>query len=82
MPGDAEAYCALGTVCGLKNDFSAAVSWYDRALAVNNKFGRAYLQRGLVKLKLQERQSACEDLQAAALLNVPEAGERVRRYCR
>lgn len=59
----AEGYTNRGIAYQQTNRNSLALADYDRAIDVNPKFGRAYLLRGVLRLKLGDEKTGQQDLE-------------------
>ncbi len=59
-----------------------ALKAYGNAIQVDRNFGRAYLNRGLLKVALERTKQACEDFKLAAALDYPGAKENLEKYCK
>ena len=65
---NAEALALKGFILAAQNDSRAAISWFDRALAVDAALGNARLGRGLCRIRLGDLKAGREDLLVAAAL--------------
>ena len=59
-----------------------AMDDYNAAIAVNNERGEAYFYRGLLKIYLGRKQSACSDFKIAESLDIKTAVKALKNYCR
>ncbi len=59
-----------------------ALKAYGNAIQVDRDFGQAYLNRGLLKVALEQTKQACEDFKLAAALDYPGAAENLAKYCK
>jgi tetratricopeptide (TPR) repeat protein len=64
---------------GLAED---ALKAYSNAIQLDEDFGQAYFNRGLLKLALNRKRQACEDFKLAVVLEYPGAEESLKKYCR
>jgi tetratricopeptide (TPR) repeat protein len=76
------AYYLQGRVNHIRGLFSEAVENYSKAINIDHDLGEAYLYRGAIKVKQKFRKSACSDFKMAKTLNVIEADEALRKYCK
>jgi Tfp pilus assembly protein PilF len=77
-PDNAGALALKGFILAAQNDPRAAISWFDRALAVDSALGNAWLGRGLSRIRTGDRKGGREDLLVAAALE-PQRAE-LRSY--
>ncbi|MGE0638023.1 MAG: pilus assembly protein PilF, partial [Bacteroidia bacterium] len=79
-PKDENAYF-FRAVCNAKlMDLGNSISDYSQAIAINDEFAQAYLNRGNAKFKLNDKQGACEDWSKASELGYPNANNE--NYCK
>lgn len=64
---------------GLAED---ALKAYGIAIQLDDEFGQAYYNRGLLKVALNRNKQACEDLKLATVLEYPGASESFKKYCK
>jgi tetratricopeptide (TPR) repeat protein len=67
-----------GFLLAAQNRMHEAISWFDRALAIDSSFGNAWLGRGLCRIRLGDSKGGREDLLMAAALE-PQRAE-LRSY--
>ena len=63
---------------------SGTTGWlhnYDKAIEVNPKFNRAYYNRGISKLLINDKVNGCLDLSKAGELGNSEAYSLIQEYC-
>ncbi|HEU6449760.1 MAG TPA: TonB-dependent receptor [Verrucomicrobiae bacterium] len=77
-PRNPEALALKGFILASRNHSPEAISWFDRALAVNPEFGNAWLGRGLSRIRIGDKSAGYEDLLMAAALE-PQRAE-LRSY--
>ena len=77
-PRNAQALALKGYLLAAQNRPSEAISWFDRALAVDSALGNAWLGRGLCRIRLGDTKNGREDLLIAAALE-PQRAE-LRSY--
>src|ERR1044071_5627977 len=75
-PRNAQALALKGFLLAAQNRTSAAILWFDRALAVDGALGNAWLGRGLCQIRLGDLWGGREDLLVAAALEPQRAGLR------
>jgi regulator of sirC expression with transglutaminase-like and TPR domain len=59
-----------------------ALKEFDKCLEMNPNFPDALYNRGVVRLQLKQRKSACEDLNKAAELGYQRAYSMLDAYCK
>jgi tetratricopeptide (TPR) repeat protein len=64
---------------GLAED---ALKAYSNAIQLDDEFGQAYFNRGLLKLAMDRKKQACEDFKLAAVLEYPGGAETLKKYCK
>ena len=79
---NANAYYLKARVSHIRGLFREALEGYSTAISIDSKLGEAYLYRGAIKVSLKQRNGACNDFKVAKSLNIKEAEEAVRKYCR
>ena len=77
-PRNAQALALKGFLLAAQNKTREAVTWFDRALAVDPALGNAWLGRGLCRLRAGDKNGGREDLLVAAALE-PQRAE-LRNY--
>ena len=61
--------------------YESALSDLNNCLLINPKNAEAYLNRGAVKLRLEDKEGACADFKQSAALGNTAATENVIKYC-
>ncbi len=77
-----DAYLLKGRSYHQKGDFSEAMKGYNQAIGIDNKNENAFLYRGALKVALNQRKSACNDLFRAKALGSEEADAALTRHCK
>lgn len=77
-PRNAQALALKGFLLAANGKTRDAMAWFDRALAVDNALGNAWLGRGLCRIRLGDNSGGREDLLIAAALE-PQRAE-LRSY--
>jgi len=54
---------------------------YNKAIELNPNYAAAYLNRGLIKIGLEQKNSGCLDLSKAGELGYAKAYESIKYYC-
>ena len=62
-------------------DYTGAKADYTKIIELDPKSGLAYKSRGLVKLKLKDKNGACLDFSKAGELGLDDAYDAIREYC-
>lgn len=62
-------------------DHQGAITDYTRAIELNPNFSYAYCGRGLSKIVLNQKNSACFDFSKAGELGDVTAYEWIKKYC-
>ena len=63
-------------------DFRGAIAEYSKAIEIDPKYAEAYNNRGLAKMKLDQKDSGCLDLKKARELGYEDAYEAIKKYCK
>ena len=63
-------------------DFDEAKKNYDLAINFDNKNADAYLYRGALKVAMNQKSSACRDLNSAKALGADDAAAAIAKHCR
>lgn len=63
MPNEAHFWGLIGKVKANAKNFDGAIEALDRAITLNNSYFDFYLQRGLSKVKIRDREGAKKDLE-------------------
>jgi len=77
-PRNAQTLALKGFILSAQNDPHEAITWFDRAIAVDAALGNAWLGRGLARIRIRDAQGGREDLLMAAALE-PQRAE-LRSY--
>ena len=75
-PRNAQALALKGFLLAAQNQTRDAISWFDRALAVDAALGNAWLGRGLCRISRGDKVGGREDLLVAAALEPRRAALR------
>ena len=75
-PRNAQALALKGFLLAAQNQTRAAITWFDRALAVDSALGNAWLGRGLCRIRDGDAAGGREDLLIAAALEPQRAALR------
>jgi Flp pilus assembly protein TadD len=67
-PRNPQALALKGFILSAQNQPREAITWFDRAIAVDAALGNAWLGRGLARIRLRDMQGGREDLLTAAAL--------------
>lgn len=59
-----------------------AMKSYGNAIKLDKDFGQAYLNRGFLKIHLENKKSACEDFKLAQALNYQGAQDALEKHCK
>lgn len=59
-----------------------AMESYSMAIKIDKDYGEAYLYRGALKIHKKQSRSACEDFIKAEALEVAEATDVLKKYCK
>ena len=59
-----------------------ALKEYNAAIKMDQDFGQAYYNRGLLKLATDKKKSGCEDLNLALKLDYVQASDAIEKYCK
>ncbi|MDX5339118.1 MAG: tetratricopeptide repeat protein [Cyclobacteriaceae bacterium] len=59
-----------------------ALKAYGNAIQLDDEFGQAYFNRGLLKVAMEMKKQACEDFKLASVLEYPGAQEALENYCK
>ena len=77
----AEEYFYKGLSKHKLGDDRGAILDYTKAIAINPNNDLAYLNRGLARLNLDQKESGCLDLSKAGELGHEEAYKFIKEYC-
>ncbi|MCK9618259.1 MAG: hypothetical protein M0R21_10545 [Lentimicrobiaceae bacterium] len=78
----ANAKHKLGDYIGAVNDFDQAIHFKPAENKLLNNWARCYFNRGVSKFFLNDKKGACYDWQTAKELNVGEADDYIKKYCK
>jgi len=59
-----------------------ALKAYGNAIKLDKNYAPAYFNRGMLKLALKRKRSACEDFQLAKCLEYEAANDAILKYCK
>jgi len=79
-PNDGLTYFNRGNAKSDLKDYRGAIADYTKTIYING-FPKAYLTRGLAKIKIGQKDSGCLDLSKAGELGISEAYEVIKKYC-
>ena len=77
----AETYNNRGIAKVSLQDYSGAISDYNKAIEINPKYAYVYYARGLAKINLGQKDSGCLDLSKAGKLGCSQAYEAIKDFC-
>lgn len=77
-----DAYFFRGGCLAAMGNYEDALNDYSETIRLAPNFGVAFCQRGLVKMKLGQKASGCEDLQQALHLGFKPAAKEIKKYCK
>ena len=77
----AETYNNRGIAKVSLQDYSGAISDYNKAIEINPNDAEAYNNRGIAKIKLGQKDSGCLDLSKAGELGYSQAYEAIKDFC-
>ncbi len=77
-----EYFVACGDTYYKTSTYSEAINSYSMALDLNPKLAEVWYKKALTEIKLNDIESACEDLQKAKLLNYNRADDYIFKYCK
>jgi tetratricopeptide (TPR) repeat protein len=75
-PRNAQALALKGFLLAAENKTAEALTWFDRALAIDSALGNAWLGRGVCRIRRGDTAGGREDLLIAAALEPQRAGLR------
>ncbi len=75
------AFFELGYAKSYLKDYKEAILYYNKAIDASPWDSAAYCNRGIVKLHLNDKESACFDFSKAGELGMAEAYELIREHC-
>jgi tetratricopeptide (TPR) repeat protein len=79
---NAMAMLNMGNIAAQAKKYSEAISYYDKAIAIDPKFGNAYNNRGLAKHMIGIKAGSCEDLHKAYVFGFAAAKQNLEYYCK
>jgi len=62
-------------------DYKGAIQDYNKAIKLNPKDSDTYLNRGLAKILLGQKDDGCLDLSKASELGLAKAYEAIKEHC-
>ena len=62
-------------------DHRGAITDYNIAIDLNPKYASAYLNRGILKFIIKQKNSGCLDLSKAGELGKDEAYDLIKKFC-
>ncbi|PIV58665.1 MAG: hypothetical protein COS14_08405, partial [Bacteroidetes bacterium CG02_land_8_20_14_3_00_31_25] len=62
-------------------DYSGAISDFNKAIEINPNNAEAYYNRGFAKINLGQKDSGCLDLSKAGKLGCSQAYEAIKDFC-
>ncbi|WP_396170577.1 tetratricopeptide repeat protein [Flavobacterium sp.] len=74
-------YVKRGQAKDSLKDYQGAIVDFTKAIEINLNYSEGYLNRGLTKLKLNQKDSGCLDLGKAGELGNNRAYELIKKYC-
>jgi len=77
----AEEFFEKGNVKDYLQDYSGAISDYNKAIEINPDYAEAYSNRGIAKINLGQKDSGCLDLSKAGELGDSQAYEAIKDLC-
>jgi tetratricopeptide (TPR) repeat protein len=69
-PKNVYAYFDKGNIFMLQNDFTSAISCYSTAISIKPDLGEAYYNRGLMYLRMGNKEKGINDLSKAGELGI------------
>jgi tetratricopeptide (TPR) repeat protein len=75
-PRNAQALALMGFLLAAENRTREAITWFDRAIAVDGALGNAWLGRGLCRIRKGDAEAGREDIQVAATVEPQRAAFR------
>ena len=79
-PSDPDLYFNQALALEQQGISTRAMADYDRAIALRANFGQAYLNRGVLRLRLQQVQPGCGDLQLACDFGLCTHLEKAKKF--
>ena len=77
-----DAYMFKGRAFHQKGEFEEAIKSYNLAIEFDRRNGDAFLYRGALKVAMNQRRGACNDLTRAQALGSDEAGAALAKHCK
>ncbi|MFD2872741.1 tetratricopeptide repeat protein [Mucilaginibacter ximonensis] len=81
-PNSAMANLNMGNLNIDLKHYNKAILYYTNALVADEKFGKAYNNRGLAKYLTGDKKGGCADLNKALQLGYAEAKQNLINYCK
>jgi len=82
-PDDCNAFKDRGDSKSNLSDYRGAIADYSNAIELIKRYGfpEAYYSRGLLKIKIGQKDGGCMDLSKAGELGYKKAYEAIKKYC-
>ena len=80
LPDFSFAYYNKANMLCIQQDFKAAISYYTRAIQVDNDFAEAYFNRGLTYIYINEIEKGIADLSKAGELGIYQSYNLISRF--
>ena len=77
----AKEFFEKGTAKYNLQDYSDAISDYNKAIEINPDHAEAYYNRGIAKINLGQKDSGCLDLSKAGKLGHSQDYEAIKDFC-
>jgi tetratricopeptide (TPR) repeat protein len=75
-PRNAQALALMGFLLAAENRTKEAITWFDRAIAIDGGLGNAWLGRGLTRIRKGDAEAGRQDIQVAATVEPQRAAFR------
>ena len=75
-PRNAQALALMGFLLAAENRTREAITWFDRAIAIDGALGNAWLGRGLCRIRKGDADAGRQDIQVAATVEPQRAAFR------
>ena len=80
LPDFSFAYYNKANMLCIQQDFKAAISYYNQAIAIDGDFAEAYFNRGLTYIYIGENEKGIADLSKAGELGIYQAYNLISRF--
>ena len=80
LPDFSFAYYNKANMLCIQQDFKAAISYYNQAIAIDSDFAEAYFNRGLTYIYVGETEKGIADLSKAGELGIYQAYNLISRF--